>query len=189
METPPRSTSPPVLDSDSPPDVVLATAADVAALKASLGLNTETRTEKHKHVAYVYSVHTAGICISTTVHSQANLLKKLVTDRKVRRIYTSLKPFDGARGFQSAETGDKMYCVFNVLLSNWKHYSLRSIPETLKFISKALMEDFHAAGVKIVVNTLAQATDTLLTPNQFKKFADTHGITPEAMDAEDAARS
>ena len=82
-----------------------------------------------------------------------------------------------------------MYCVLNVLLSNWEHYSLRSIPETLKFISKALMEDFHAAGVKIFVNTTAQATDTLLAPNQFKKFADTHGITPKAMDAEDAARS
>ena len=189
MDTPPKRCSPAPQDSDSPPQEMLSTAADVAALKASLGLKTESRAEGHKHVAYVYSVHTVGICIATSVHSQSNLIKKLVQGRKVRRIYTTLPPFDGARGFVSLDTGDTMYCVLNVLLSNWERYTPRTVQDTLKFVSKALMEDFHSAGVKIAVNTSPQATDILLMPNQFKKFADTHGISVDDMDAEDASRA
>ena len=167
MDTPPRRATP-ELDSDTPPQETIVTAADVEQLKASLGLSTMTRAKSHKHVAYIYSVHAVGVCIATTVHSQANIMKKLVQSRKCRRIYTALQPFDDARGFDNAETGNTMYCVLNVLLSNWDRYTLRPLGETLKFVSKALMDEFHSAGVKLSVNTTAQATDTLFSPNQFK---------------------
>eukprot|EP00937_MAST-01D_sp_MAST-1D-sp2_P005668 g5668.t1 len=188
METPKRAMSA-EQDSDSPPKEVLVTAADVEELKASLGLGTVARANSAKHVAYIYSVHAVGVCIATTVHSQANILKKLVQARKCRRIYTALEPFDGARGFDNCETGTTMYCVLNVLLSNWDRYTLRPVVDTLKFISKALMDDFHSAGVKLSVNTTAQATDTPFSPNQFKKFADTHHITTTDMDTQDSARA
>ena len=141
-----------------------------------------------KHKAYIYSVYQVGVCIATTAHSQCNLLRRLAGDRKVRRVYTTLMPFDGARGFEAKDTGDTLSCVFNVLLDNFPRYTLRSVPDSIRFVASELQQRFHAASIKVIKNTTEQPTDTLLTPNQWAVYADKHGLSAEFMDKCDQGR-
>jgi len=159
------------------------TAGDVGAFKKALGLHVPSLPGS-KHKAIVYSVYGVGICIATTAHSHCNLFKRMVSNRQVRRVFTKLEPFEGARSFENSE-GEMLYCVMNVLLDNWPKYTLRSVVDTVRYIAAELQPSFHAAGISMSKNVTEQPTDSLLTPNQFKVFADNHGISMEDMDSHD----
>ena len=107
-------------DSASPPEdrPPAATEQGVAQLRASLGLGVVSARDRMKHKAYIYSVYQIGVCIATTAHSQCNLMRRLVQDRKVRRVYTTLMPFDGARGFEAKETGGRRSRSSKIRLSS-----------------------------------------------------------------------